>query len=162
MVTSALGLEAAQRNTQGRPLAHAACQAHGCRDTGIPHRTRCEAVIARLLGLFLVVLAAWPASAEVRVEGVAQAAAKRTHAPGLVRFITRAGDRDEGEREPPRGPAFAAEPADADQPETVTSPAAWADFLPARDAPDAAPSRPSFAPWSHRACAAPPTGPPAG
>jgi hypothetical protein len=116
-------------------------------------RTPREPVIARLVGLCLLVLAAWPASAEVRAEGLGTAR--------LVATPAAAPDFDEREGRPPHAPTFAAGRADADEPEPIAGPDGRADLLPARSAPTSEPSRPLRAPLSHRACAAPPTGPPA-
>jgi hypothetical protein len=109
-------------------------------------------MIARLLGLWVLVLAAWPAGADLRAEGfgVGRLAATPAEAPD---FAERKGT-------PPHAPIFAPGRADADEPEPIAGPEGRADLPPARYAPTSAPARPLRAPLSHRACAAPPTGPP--
>jgi hypothetical protein len=121
-------------------------------------------VIARLLGLLLFLVAAWPAAADVRAEGVAVAAqgaaapgaAKWGHVPGPGRLpgALKTGC-DESE---PDTPAFGY--ADGDDPETDAAPAA-SDRLPAQRVSAILPTGPLDAPARHRPCAAPPRGPPA-
>jgi hypothetical protein len=120
----------------------------------LPRRTLREPVITRLIGLCLLILATWPAGADVRAEGLS-----------VSRLITiQAEPLDLGERErvPPSAPAFAAGRADADEPKLLATPTARPESIPARCTPEITRSRPLCAPLSHRPCAAPPTGPPAG
>jgi hypothetical protein len=119
-------------------------------------------VIVRLIGLCLLVLSAWPASAEVRLEGAPQAAAKWTRSAGAGRFVRAAVGTlgvNESEREA-GAPAFAA--ADADEPKTLGDPDTRGYFIRTRWVADGRQACSPHAPRSHRACAAPPTGPPAG
>lgn len=129
------------------------------------HQARHAPVIARFVGLCVLLLAAWPAAADVRVAGVAPAVTVETAAPHAA--AAQAGAKhgrllpglpktyDESERDTP---AFGY--ADADDPEPDAAPAG-SDRLPpqrvsailARGVVDATPR--------HRVCAAPPRGPPA-
>ena len=125
-------------------------------------------MIARLLGLCVLLLAAWPAAADVRGAGVAQATAVQAAAPQaataqagakhgrLLPSLIRTSGCDESERE---GPAFGY--ADADDPEPDAAPAA-SDRLPAQRVSAILPRGRIDAPPRHRPCAAPPRGPPAG
>jgi hypothetical protein len=123
-------------------------------------------VIARLLALCVLLLAAWPAAADVRVDGVAQAvaaqaaatpgAAKWGHVPGPGRLpgSLKTSGRDETERDAP-----ALGYADADDPEPTAAPVA-SDRLPAQRVTAILPCDPLDTPARHRPCAAPPRGPP--
>jgi hypothetical protein len=110
-------------------------------------------VIARLLGLCLLLLAAWPASGEVRA-----------HDSGLSRLMARAAAAlDLGEREPSLPPpaALAAGRADADDPEPDAAAGARVEPAWLRAGAHGALLARAHAARRHRACAAPPTGPPA-
>jgi hypothetical protein len=122
-------------------------------------------VIARLIGLCLLVLAAVPASADVRLEGPTPSFGKGVPGHGIGHLLPRpAGpaDLDQSEREPPTDPTFAAGRADTDQPEPAPVPFVAVSLVPARGAAQVASARLLRTPPSHRACAAPPRGPPAG
>jgi hypothetical protein len=118
-------------------------------------------VIARLFGLLLFLVAAWPAVAHVRAEGVVQAAqgaathriAKWGSVPG--RRSGSPNTYDESERDTR---AFGY--ADADDPETDAGPVA-SDRPPAHRVAERLLRGLVDAPPRHRACAAPPRGPPA-
>jgi hypothetical protein len=109
-------------------------------------------MIARLLGLCVLVLAAWPAGADLRGEGLGVGRLAATPAE--------ARDFDQREGRPLHAPTFAAGRADADEPEPIAGPEGRADLVPARSTSTSESSRPLRAPLSHRACAAPATGPP--
>ena len=117
-----------------------------------------EPVIARLLGLCVLLLAAWPAAAHVRVEVVAaygtQTTAKGGHVPGPGRRSGSSTTYDEGERDAP-----ACGYADADDPEPDAAPVAR-DRLPTHRVTARLSRGLVDAPPRHRACAAPPRGPP--
>jgi hypothetical protein len=119
-------------------------------------------VIARLLGLCVLLLAAWPAAADVRVEGGAQAAQgaaapatkKWGHVPGPGRISGSPKTYDETERD---APAFGYVAADDSEP--TAAPVA-SDRLPVQRVSAILPCGPLETPPRHRPCAAPPRGPP--
>lgn len=123
-------------------------------------------MIARLLALCVLLFAAWPAAADVRVEGVAQVmaargaatlgAAKWGHVPGPGRLpgSLKPSGCDENE---PDAPAFGY--ADADDPEPDAAPVA-SDRLPTHRVTARLSRGLVRAPARHRPCAAPPRGPP--
>jgi hypothetical protein len=111
-------------------------------------------MIARLLGLCVLVLAAWPAGAELRAEGFGVSR--------LIAIPAEAPDFDHRDGRPPHGPTVAAGRADADEPEPIAPQEARTDPIPAQWITEGCQAREWSTPLSHRACAAPPTGPPAG
>src|SRR5262245_27790089 len=155
METVALGLQAAHKQFTGGKSRHLALASAAGAPRYLSYLERSRApVIARLLGLCLLVLAAVPASADVRLEGPAPSSGKTTPAPGVGHVLPRpAGpdDLDQSEREPPVDQAVAVGSADTDQPERVAVPLATSDQVPALRAGRTAQAQPVRAPPSHRA-----------